>query len=105
MVGIKFASDSMKYFDTNISFSTSPKGVGCVNDLQTCGLVITIDFGFNLFVHTGKSHPNYRQQFAMGGTIHGAIFTFSNNKYCFYAFNQPCTKKPCQMLLLLLILR
>lgn len=55
--------------------------------MQTCDLVVTIDFGFDPSVQTGKAHPKYMQQFRLGDTMHDANFKFSDNKYCLYAGN------------------
>ncbi|MCJ1428524.1 hypothetical protein MMC29_006434, partial [Sticta canariensis] len=61
----------------------------CDSDMQTCDLVVTIDFGFDPSVRTGKAHPKYMQQFTLENTIHDARFIFSNNKYCLYAEMDP----------------
>ena len=103
---ITFASDSMKSFYTNLSFSTSPKGVGCVNGLQTCGLVFTIDFGSLIFLSKPAIHIPTTGSNGHCGTQFMMLFTLSRTKKtAFMLLIIPVRKNQYQRLFLLIFLR
>lgn len=103
---ITFASDSMKNFDTTLSFSRSPKGVGCVNGLQTCGLVFTVDFGSLIFLSKPANHIPTTGSNGHCGTQFMMLFSLSRIKNTAFMLSIiPVRKNQYHRLLLLIFLR